>query len=516
MYVNEQHIMYKLADQLLDREKFEILELDEQREEIWLEKESNKTSYVIRLVHKEFYWINDLKKDIALAFHQTKAIRRLLSRKHRIEVRNVYVAKHPPVGEWESLKIPMQLKERNAIKLKVFYLDQSDLYKEKKRLNEDLNLSLELKADDYSDEEKETEIHDLTNKLKQKLYTKKQEMKNVLSHGKPFLTYIFLAMNILFFIFLEMNGGSNSNETLIKYGAKYNPAIVNGEWWRILSSMFIHIGLFHIFMNMLALYYLGPAVEKIYGSTRFFIVYMLAGIGGGLASFAFSSNISAGASGALFGLFGALLYFGLMNKKLFNLMMGKGIIVLIGINLIIGFTFPQIDNSAHIGGLVSGIVASFIVSLPGKRKTIYQIGALICYFIAISFLVVFGINHAKESAMYQLSEIEDLLAENNYQEVVQIATDALKDSDDLISAFLFQRSYSYIELGKPSLAIADLEKIVGMDSEMPEAYYNLAMLYDNQGKKQKAEKFVSKAYELNPEDESYINLYEQIMGEKIK
>ncbi|WP_404453014.1 rhomboid family intramembrane serine protease [Virgibacillus necropolis] len=514
MYVNEQHIMYKLAEQLIDEENFEILDMDEQREEIWLEKHVNKTSYVIRLVHKEFYWMNDLKKDIALAFQRTKSIRRMLIGKH-IEVKNIYVSKQAPVGEWESLKKPMQLKERKPIKMKVYYLDEEDKYVEKERLNQDLNVSLELPTNDISEEEKSTELNYLINKMTNKLHTKRKEIKTVFSYGKPFLTYILLGINILIYIYLELNGDSTYTETLINYGAKYNPAIVDGEWWRIISSMFLHIGLLHLLMNMLALYYLGTTVERIYGSVRFLFIYMLAGIGGGLASFAFTSNVSAGASGALFGLFGALLLFGLMNKKLFFQTMGRGIIVLIGFNLIFGFSMPQIDNSAHIGGLITGFIASVIVFLPKKKKIGYQLIAFICYLAIVGGLVVFGIQNNSDIAMYQLTKIEELLEKDKYEAVVKSATKGLEDPDDLASALLFQRSYAYIELGKTSLAVDDLEKIVEMNSEMPEAYYNLAMLYANQGEQKKAVQTVKKAYELKPDDESYIRLYEQITGENV-
>ncbi|ASN05233.1 rhomboid family intramembrane serine protease [Virgibacillus necropolis] len=514
MYVNEQHIMYQLADQLIEVENFEILDMDEHKKEIWLEKNINKTSYVIRIVHKEFYWMNDLKKDIALAFQRTKAIRRLLTGKH-IEVKNVYVAMQAPVGEWEALKKPMQLKERKPIKMKIYYLDEKDIYEETERLNQDLNISLQLGTSELADQDKAAELDHLKGKLSNKLSSKRKEIKNVFSHGKPFLTYFLLVINILIYFLLEFNGGSTSTETLIKYGAKYNPAILDGEWWRIISSMFLHIGLLHIFMNMLALYYLGATVERIYGSVRFLTIYMLAGIGGGLASFAFTTNVSAGASGALFGLFGALLFFGLMNKKLFLQTMGKGILFIIGFNLIFGFSVPQIDNGAHIGGLVTGFIASVIVFLPRKKKIAYQFFAVICYLVIISGLVVFGIQQNTDSAMYQLTKIEELLAKDDYEAVIKTATEALKDPDDLSAALLFQRSYANIELGKTSLAINDLEKIVEMDSEMPEVYYNLALLYRSQGEKQKAVQSVEKAYKLKPDDDSYIQLYEQITGKSV-
>src|SRR5690625_7775775 len=97
-------------------------------------------------------------------------------------------------------------------------------------------------------------------------------------------------------------------------------------------------------MNMLALYYLGTAVERIYGPRKFLFIYTLGGVVGGLASFAFTVNVSAGASGAIFGLFGALLFFGLTYKKIFFQTMGKGLLILIGINVVFGFVVPQIDK----------------------------------------------------------------------------------------------------------------------------------------------------------------------------
>src|SRR5690625_3009511 len=107
--------------------------------------------------------------------------------------------------------------------------------------------------------------------------------------------------------------------------------------------MFLYIGFLHLFMKLLAIYYLGTTVEKIYGSVRFILIYFLAGIGGGLTSFAFSMSVSAGASGAIFGLFGALLFFGVIHKKIFFQTMGRGIITIVVLNIIFGFTVSQID-----------------------------------------------------------------------------------------------------------------------------------------------------------------------------
>src|SRR5690625_3385443 len=227
------------------------------------------------------------------------------------------------------------------------------------------------------------------------LYDKRDEVKKVLSFVKPFFTYLLLIMNVILFIFLEINGGSENIENLIQYGASFNPAIIDGEWWRIVSSMFLHIGMLHLFMNMLALFYLGTTAERIYGSWRFLVIYFLAGIGGGLASFAFTVNVSAGASGAIFGLFGALLFFGLHERKIFLQTIGRGIIFVILFNIIFGFTVPNIDNGAHLGGLVAGFISSAIVHLPKRKDVGKQILAAIGYIIIVVALIVYGFKDRK-------------------------------------------------------------------------------------------------------------------------
>src|SRR5699024_7573408 len=221
--------------------------------------------------------------------------------------------------------------------------------------------------------------------------TRQDQLKNVFAFGKPRFIYFLIIVNVLMFIMLEINGGSVNIDNLIESGAKYNPAIMEGEWWRIISSMFLHIGFLHLFMNMLALYYLGMAVESIYGSKRFLIVYFLSGIGGGLTSFAFNDMVAAGASGALFGLFGALLYFGTVQKRLFKQTMGKNLLLILAINLVFGFLVPQIDMGAHLGGLIMGFVAAGVTSVPNVKNRRKQLFYTVIYVIGTIFLVWYGI-----------------------------------------------------------------------------------------------------------------------------
>src|SRR5699024_8296641 len=160
-------------------------------------------------------------------------------------------------------------------------------------------------------------------------------------------------INVFLFILLEFRGGSMDVPELINMSAKYNPAMIEGEWWLAFTSMNLHKDFLHLFVIMLALYLLVVLVERYIDNKRFNVIYILSGIGCSLTSFAFSSSISAGASGALFGLFGALLFFGVNYKNLFFQTMGKNVIFILILNLVIGIVIPNIDMGAHLGGLIT-------------------------------------------------------------------------------------------------------------------------------------------------------------------
>jgi membrane associated rhomboid family serine protease len=157
--------------------------------------------------------------------------------------------------------------------------------------------------------------------------------------------------------------GSIDGYTLVRFGAKYGLLIAAGEWWRMVTPIFLHGSLLHIGMNSWVLYDLGPAVEGLYGRQRFLALYILTGIAGNLASYWWSPNgISIGASGALMGLIGAMITYGYRNRgrlgeSVRNMYIRWAIYV-----LIFGFMFPMIDNAAHLGGLLAGMVLGWLVS----------------------------------------------------------------------------------------------------------------------------------------------------------
>ena len=175
--------------------------------------------------------------------------------------------------------------------------------------------------------------------------------------SQPRVTYVLLAINVLAWLAMSLMGGSTNPYTLILFGAKYNPLIAAGQVWRLLTSCFLHIGLVHLAFNSYALWVLGNDVERRFGYARFLALYLLAGVSGSVASFLANDSLSAGASGAIFGLIGAITIYFIVYRQQFGRWGRRRLVNLggvIALNLFFGLTNPSIDNLAHIGGLLAG------------------------------------------------------------------------------------------------------------------------------------------------------------------
>lgn len=179
------------------------------------------------------------------------------------------------------------------------------------------------------------------------------------------LTYFLIAANVLVFAYMSFTGAYSSDPSLINHGALYGPAVDHGEWWRAFTAAFVHGNLIHVATNMFALYQVGTFVETIYGRTRYLLIYLLAIIGSGYAVYHFSYDApTIGASGAIFGVFGAIVAAGLrMGPRGRSLIMQT--LPIIVINLLLGFTVLSgiVSNAGHIGGLISGLIAGFVLFL---------------------------------------------------------------------------------------------------------------------------------------------------------
>lgn len=178
-----------------------------------------------------------------------------------------------------------------------------------------------------------------------------------------------------------------TRDTAISLGATLMPNVKNGEIWRLITHMFLHGDIIHLLMNMYSLYILGTQMETFIGKVKFILVYIISGIVGGMLSLALDGTVpSLGASGAIFGIMGALLYFGYHYRTYLGEAVKRQIIPVILINLFIGSNINGIDNWAHIGGLAGGVLSMMALGVEKKSSTTERVNGILCLIIFIAFL----------------------------------------------------------------------------------------------------------------------------------
>ena len=230
----------------------------------------------------------------------------------------------------------------------------------------------------------------VTDNINKKNEDRNKIAEKIFSYKVPIVTYIIMAICIILFVLMELSGGSANSQTLLKFGANLDVLVKKGEYYRLFTCIFLHIGIMHLLCNMYSLYIIGREVESVFGKIKYIIIFILSGISGSIMSLAFTHNtISAGASGAIFGLLGALLYFGIHYRTYLGEAIKRSVVPIIVVNLIIGFLAEGIDLAAHIGGLVGGVLVAMMVGIPDKSKTKDIINGTILtiiYLIFISYL----------------------------------------------------------------------------------------------------------------------------------
>ncbi len=193
---------------------------------------------------------------------------------------------------------------------------------------------------------------------------------------QPYITKGLIFINIIMyaitaymsFVYADGSIFNSDIRVLILLGAKVNELIAEGEYFRLISAMFLHGGLVHLGVNMYSLYAIGPMVERVYGKKKYIAIYFISGICSSMFSYLFSPSVSSGASGAIFGLLGAVLIFAIKSKGRAGIGFIKSILSVIMINIVIGITLPNIDNFAHMGGLLGGIFISFLVNIKSENN----------------------------------------------------------------------------------------------------------------------------------------------------
>ena len=246
-----------------------------------------------------------------------------------------------------------------------------------------------------SDQEKGLELFiKLTNDINKKNLEESKRAEDVFTPKKPIVTYILLALCVIFYLIPAFIGGDLLEikpGILGNFGGLVNFNMMGRnytEFVRLIISIFLHGNILHLLCNCYSLYILGPQIESFFGKVKFTIIFLLSGVIGNLVTMLFLQNnvVSIGASGAIFGLLGSILYFGYHYRVYLSTTIKSRIIPIIVLNLVIGSMSSSINNFAHIGGLIGGFLASKAVGVKYKSKKADIINGIIMIGILISFL----------------------------------------------------------------------------------------------------------------------------------
>ena len=228
-------------------------------------------------------------------------------------------------------------------------------------------------------------IINVTNDINEKTAKDNKNYDKVFRPKKIVVTNILIAINVFIFIL------SLLFPSLIYMFADNLELVKSGQFYRILTSVFMHANIIHLACNMYTLFIIGSQVETFLGKKKFIIIYFASAIMGSLLSLAFSSGFSVGASGAIFGLMGSLVYFGYHYRLYLNTIIKSQIIPLIILNLALGFIITGIDNFAHIGGLIGGYLSTMAVGASDKATIKEKVNGTIVFIILTIFLLVFSL-----------------------------------------------------------------------------------------------------------------------------
>ena len=372
-------IVMKLLHYFITEQGYNPVILHGAKDEIWLE--NNAADYkIIRIVSG--YIHNDEQLDFDI-FRTKQILKKIKSKMFSIkmEALSIFVNLGENVNlenkDYENIRCA-EIKTIDALKKYSFIINKFPNILEIENTNEE-GIELFIK---------------LTSEINKKNIEETKKVEKVFSKKKPIMTYIFMTICLVLYVFTALESGNFMNlnpNVLHKFGAlvSLDSMSSNLEFYRVVTSVFLHAGLIHLLCNMYSLYIIGPQLESFFGKVKYSIIFIGSGIIGNLLTFSFLQDkyVSVGASGAIFGLLGALVYFGYHYRVYLSGVIKSQIIPLILLNLLISFMIPSINNFAHIGGLVGGVLLSMAVGVKYKSNKSDIINGIIMLLIFIAFLI---------------------------------------------------------------------------------------------------------------------------------
>lgn len=368
-------ITMKLLHYFITNQNYNPVVLHGAKNEIWLEN-MNSEYKIIRIVSGYIHNNEQLDFD---TFKTRKIVKNIKRKTFNLTmpVLSIFVDLGDNVNLKEEKDIDfVSIKnEKDVKKYDFLYKCFPDIDKKLKFTEKGMNLFLKI-----------------TDDINKKNMEEAKRVEELFKPKKPIITYALIAINVIIFLLGMI---LNLSDTFINLFANYGPLVTEGQYYRLFTSMFIHANLFHILFNMYALYLLGSQAEGFFGKGKFLVIYILSGISGSLLSILLNQGaVSVGASGAIFGILGALLYFGYNNRVYLGNTLIREIVPVILINLAFGFMMTGVDNFAHIGGLIGGITTAMAVGFYSNTGKSDRINGIIITIMLFAFLIFMNFFYA--------------------------------------------------------------------------------------------------------------------------
>lgn len=366
-------IVMKLLHYFITEKNYSPIILHGAKNEIWLENMDANSYEIVRIVTNYIHNDEQLNFDL----YKTKQITKKIKRKtftFNMDVLSIFVNLNDQVDlnkvNINHIDCANIKKVSDLGKYDFIINNYPEITKNTKFSEKGFNLFMKITGDITKKNEEESSKAEET--FKKKL---------------PIITYILIAINIFMFLFINVVGNSEETSTLINYGGLHSSLVKIGEYYRLITCSFLHIDIFHLGFNMYALYIVGSQLESFYGKTKYILIYLFSALMGSLFSCLFTDAVSVGASGAIFGLFGALIYFGNQYKAYLGSVIHSQIIPLLLFNFALGFMIDGIDISAHIGGLIGGYLISMTLGVKYKSSKSERINGVIITTIFTIFML---------------------------------------------------------------------------------------------------------------------------------
>ena len=367
-------IVMKLLHYFITEKNYNPIILQGAEDEIWLENLESDYK-IIRIVSNHIHNEEQLDFDLYKTKHVLKKIK-----KKTLSLKMNALSIFTDIGD------NVELRDEHDIDC-IYLYDEKDInkYDFLYQYFPDINNKLR-----FSEEGLQLFIK-ITNDINHKNKADAEKIEEVFKKKKNIVTITLITINVLIYLFMIL---FNQTDNIINKYAVYGPYIVKfREYYRLITGTFIHANIVHLLLNCYSLYVIGTQIENFMGRWKYLVIYFVSALTGSLLSILLSDAASIGASGAIFGLMGSLLYFGYHYRVYLGSVLKSQIIPLILFNLLIGFITPGIDNFAHIGGLIGGALATVAVGVKYKSTKFEMINGWIVLIILMAFLFFMSIQY---------------------------------------------------------------------------------------------------------------------------